>query len=476
MYRGVGQLTLFLTLTVISACQPNSVGDPLIIEQSVHAIRGGSEDLTSTNVVGIVAQAGRGLGMCTGSLIAPNLVLTAQHCVAETFQQVDCANSRFGDVYPSSGFYVTTSAQISRGARYYGVRRIAVPAERAITCGHDIALLILQDHVPSSEAEPLIPRLDELPFRGERFTAVGYGHTGNNEGAGQRRRIENRQVLCAGSECPLITGNQVTAAEFVGDDGTCQGDSGGPALDTEGRVLGALSRGGGVCQSPAYSSVYAWADWIIEIAQEAAEVGRYAPPDWAAPPVIDVDEDGINDVDDNCLEEPNFDQADLDDDGVGDACDDQLDRDCSVCNVCAQHDDCGPGAYCGNNRLCFMECEIDADCPGDGTTVCKAYETYSICVNADYRDRGLCGADFTCIDGRSRESETEQMEEEPRENGELIHVDEPVEIVVLSGASERRAGDSGCSTTPSDTGSPWASTLLLISLAAWRRRRFIAGV
>ncbi len=473
MRRIVDRAALSVLLAAMTACQPGAQGDPLIIEQSEHAIRGGVDDFTSSNVVGIVAQTGRGQGMCTGSLLAPNLILTAQHCVAESSQQIDCGNSRFGSVYEASGFYVTTNAQMSRGAQYYGVRRIVVPVEGAISCGNDIALLILQNRIPESEAQPLVPRLDSLPYAGERFTAVGYGHTGNNRGAGQRRRIEDRQILCSGATCPRVTGNQVTAAEFVGDDGTCQGDSGGPALDSEGRVLGALSRGGGVCQNPTYSSVHAWSEWIVEIAQEAADVGGYTAPEWALPPVVDVDEDGINDDEDNCIEVANEDQRDLDDDGVGDACDEQLDRECSVCDACAQHRDCGPGAYCGDNGLCFMVCEVDADCPGDGTTICKDFQSYSICVNADYGERGLCGSDYTCLEGRDGLDLTEDEVGDDPGDGETIEDDDPIVISVADpgpGGYERRASSDGCSTVPTAPGGSWYWALMFITMALRRRR------
>ena len=52
-------------------------------------------------------------------------------------------------------------------------------------------------------------------------------------------------------------------------------------------------------------------------------VGEVKPPPPQIGPDNDLDDDGILDVDDNCPEIANTDQADLDGDGIGDACDDE---------------------------------------------------------------------------------------------------------------------------------------------------------
>ena len=45
------------------------------------------------------------------------------------------------------------------------------------------------------------------------------------------------------------------------------------------------------------------------------------PLDPVAPPVVDTDNDTIPDVTDNCVNDPNTDQADADVNGEGDVCD-----------------------------------------------------------------------------------------------------------------------------------------------------------
>ena len=43
--------------------------------------------------------------------------------------------------------------------------------------------------------------------------------------------------------------------------------------------------------------------------------------DEQGPPVIDTDQDGVLDSEDNCVDTPNTDQTDSDGDGIGDVCD-----------------------------------------------------------------------------------------------------------------------------------------------------------
>ncbi len=73
-------------------------------------IQGGTTDSTSTNVVGILLNTSQGAGVCTGSLIAPNLVLTARHCVGDIGSNLSsCSSQPFSSPAAASSFRITTS-------------------------------------------------------------------------------------------------------------------------------------------------------------------------------------------------------------------------------------------------------------------------------------------------------------------------------------------------------------------------------
>ncbi len=297
-------------------------------ETTGQAIKGGDVDQQNTAVVGMVLQKGRGAGICTGTLIAENLVLTARHCVSEiSAQRIECGETDFEGKMDTSSISVTTDYQLTQTASYYGVDEIHVTPGGDGVCGNDMALLVLDQNVPSSEATPRTPRLGSNVQEGTEYTAIGYGATGQYEDgeAGVRRKLEGRSVDEVGRETRY--GHLLRSEEeFSGSGGTCQGDSGGGAFDSQGRVLGALSRGVGDCESSLYTGVYEWRDWIRDKATSAAATGGYSAPSWAGGGT-DSDGDDVDDVADNCPDVSNPDQTDTDGDGDGDACDDDIDGD-----------------------------------------------------------------------------------------------------------------------------------------------------
>lgn len=270
--------------------------EPVVYSRSVEPIQGGTFDTTRTSVVGMVRVTGQGAlgGMCSGTLIAPNLVLTARHCVSPTSgEYVVCGESPFGNPYPAGELFVTTDARMSQNSKWYGGAEVIVPDEGNDTCGFDVALLILDENVPQSVTRPYIPRIDIEPIAGEPYVAVGYGllSDSNQYSGGERYSRDALDVQCGPSTCTSNYAYALRSTEWLGDTGVCSGDSGGPALDLQNRVIGVVSRGGQGCSSPVYGAVTAWRDLIVETAEVAAVRGGYDPPNWVVTGSSEVPDD-----------------------------------------------------------------------------------------------------------------------------------------------------------------------------------------
>ncbi len=279
-------LPLIATLAAgaITGCAPEPEAQRLAeaIATAPQAIQGGYLDDFDHHVVGMVHLSNMGLASCSGTLIAPNVVLTAQHCVAPVSGDgsVSCGVTVFGSQYDAGELWVTTHPEFTMDvANYHVGMEIVIPPGGNAFCGNDQAILILESPVPETEAVPAAPRVDESLVLGEEYSAIGFGQTCDGCDSGVRYRLDDLLTSCVADDCPS---NYVAQTEWLGATGVCQGDSGGPAMDLLGRVVGVASRGGPGCSSPVYGHVFSWGDWIKNTVVYASGLAGLEPPPWAS--------------------------------------------------------------------------------------------------------------------------------------------------------------------------------------------------
>jgi trypsin len=210
-------------------------------------IVGGTETTIEDNPWQVSLEA-FGLHNCGGSIISPDTIVTAAHCI-------DGLISLFYEV-------VSGTADLLSNGTHSTVKQ-AIVHEGYDGLGNDVALIILNEPLTLSDTTQAVPLADAEPAAGDTVTVTGWGILNEDDLISPNQLYTVDVAIVDREECTAdyadveggdVDDTMICAGVPEGGKDSCSGDSGGP-LTKDGQLVGIVSWGLG-CGEVGYPGVY----------------------------------------------------------------------------------------------------------------------------------------------------------------------------------------------------------------------------